>query len=571
MYIKVTRSGGNRYVQLAESYRNDEGKPRQRVVANLGRLDDATSQAHAILAALLQATGQSSGDSSSLLTTAQFESARALGDVWALTVIWKQLGLDRLRLVLQQRSRHRIDLEALLRLMVMHRLCDADSKLGALRWVKTVSLPDMDVDSVTHQQLLRAMDALLEHQDIIDQVLADAVRPLVNEDLSVVFYDMTTIRAEGLSEEADDIRQFGMSKESTIARQFMLGLVQTAEGIPLYHEVFPGNTAEVGTLQASLLKVLERFPIIKRVIAVADRGLLSLDSLEALQKIVLPSGAPLEFILAVPGRRYSEFAELLEPFNQRLPSADAEELDIVGEEKWNDLRLVVAHNPRRAAEQTAQRDARIAQLEAQAAQWVGKLESQDRGQRSRGRQLSNGGVRARFYHEVCEQRLRRIIRVDLKSELFTYDIDEQALALARAMDGKLLLVTNTPDLSATEIIARYKSLADIERGFRMLKSDIEIGPVYHRLPQRIRAHAYICFIALVLARVMRARLHQKPVPEVGSPERALSMLRRIQTHKVTFDGQAPVTGLSAIDAEQAAVLTSLKVKKPTTDVEYVNL
>jgi len=95
----------------------------------------------------------------------------------------------------------------------------------------------------------------------------------------------------------------------------MLGLIQTAEGIPLYHEVFPGNTAEVSTLKASLLKVLERFPI-KRVIAVADRGLLSLDNLEDLQKLVLPSGKPLEFILAVPGRRYNEFAELLAPFNE---------------------------------------------------------------------------------------------------------------------------------------------------------------------------------------------------------------------------------------------------------------
>lgn len=180
-------------------------------------------------------------------------------------------------------------------------------------------------------------------------------------------------------------------------------------------------------------------------------------------------------------------------------------------------------------------------------------------------------MRARFYHEVCEQRLRRIVRVDLKSELFTYVIDEQALALARAMDGKLLLVTNTPQLSAAEVIARYKSLADSERGFKMLKSDIEIGPVYHRLPERIRAHAYICFIALVLARVMRARLHQNPVPEVQSPQRALSVLRRIQTHKVCFDGQAPVTGLSAIDTEQAAVMASLKVGKPAADVAYVNL
>ncbi|MFA5596263.1 MAG: IS1634 family transposase, partial [Pusillimonas sp.] len=132
-------------------------------------------------------------------------------------------------------------------------------------------------------------------------------------------------------------------------------------------------------------------------------------------------------------------------------------------------------------------------------------------------------------------------------------------------------VTNTAQLSTTDVVARYKSLADIERGFKMLKSDIEIGPVYHRLPDRIRAHAYICFIALVLARVMRARLHQTPVPNVRSPERALSVLRRIQTHKVTFEGQTPVTGISAMDAEQTAVVASLKVKKPAADLVYVNL
>ena len=125
--------------------------------------------------------------------------------------------------------------------------------------------------------------------DLDLRLLANAVRPLVNEDLSVVFYDMTTIRAEGLSQQDDDVRQFGQSKEGGIARQFMLGLVQTAEGIPLYHEVFEGNTAEGGTLKASLEKVLARLPI-KRVIAMADRGLMSLDNVQQLQSIILPNG-----------------------------------------------------------------------------------------------------------------------------------------------------------------------------------------------------------------------------------------------------------------------------------------
>jgi len=399
----------------------------------------------------------------------------------------------------------------------------------------------------------------------------------VNAELSVVFYDMTTIRASGLSEQDDDVRKYGMSKEGGIARQFMLGLVQTAEGIPLYHEVFNGNTAEVGTLKDSLQKVMARFPI-QRVIAVADRGLLSLGNLEELQGMTTPGGQPLEFILAVPGRRYHEFVELLEPINSQAAATSTptttptnETPELVDEAQWQGLRLVVAHNPYRANEQNQARDQQIAALETQAAQWVGKLDGQDGGQRSRGRSLSDGGVRARFYHAVSEAHLRRIIKVDLKSELFTYDIDEKALALARAMDGKLLLVTNVKDLRPEDVVARYKSLADIERGFKVLKSDIEIGPVHHRLPKRIRAHAMICFIALVIQRVMRAKLKAQPVKDVVSPDRALSILRRIQTHRVVLNGSKPISGISTINPEQLAILESLGVKKPTHTTRYINL
>ena len=132
--------------------------------------------------------------------------------------------------------------------------------------------------------------------------------------------------------------------------------------------------------------------------------------------------------------------------------------------------MVIAHHPRVAAERTALRDEQIAVLEAQTALWAGKLDGQEAGSRYRGRKLSNDGVMARFHQAVSEAKLSRIIRVDLSSSLFTYHLDEDALALARMMDGKLLLVTNVSDLSPSDIVARYKALADIERGFRVLKN-----------------------------------------------------------------------------------------------------
>ena len=120
-------------------------------------------------------------------------------------------------------TRHTIDVEALIRIMVLNRLCDPDSKLGVLRWLQTVALPDIDVKALTHQQLLRSMDVLMDHQEAVDGVVAGLLRPLVDHDLSMAFYDMTTIRAEGLSTMQGDVRKFGMAKEGLIARQFMLG------------------------------------------------------------------------------------------------------------------------------------------------------------------------------------------------------------------------------------------------------------------------------------------------------------------------------------------------------------
>ena len=574
MFIKVTRSGERRYVQLVEAYRDDAGRPKQRTVATLGRLDQLDSQVESVISGLLRVTGKSapltpSPRPTSITPSVTFESARDFGDVWALTELWNSLGFDQLRRLFR-RTRHTIDVEALVRVMVLNRLCDPDSKLGVLRWVETVALPGVMVgvtaESIEHQHLLRAMDALVDHRDEVEEVLAGLLRPMIDRDLAVVFYDMTTIRAEGLSSETGDVRHFGMSKEGLIARQVMLGVVQTADGLPLYHEVFNGNTAEVTTLKSVIKKIVARFPV-KRVIAVADRGLLSTDNLAELQAITLPGGGPLEFILAVPGRRYGDFVDLLGPLHA-AQCADAPQ-EVLVETVWNKLRLVVAHDPTVSREASAKRDARIEELHAQAAQWVGKLNAQDNGKRARGRKLSDGGARARFYHEVCESHLARIVRVDLKSESFTYDIDERALAHARLMDGKLLLVTNAADLRPEEVVSRYKSLADIERGFRVLKSEIEIGPIYHRLPERIRAHATICFMALILYRVMRARLRAS---DSGlSPERALSQLRRIQHHRVKLNDTQPIAGLSAINQQQTDILSALTLKKPTLDAQLTLL
>jgi transposase len=562
MFIKVTQTGNRRYAQLVESFRNEQGKPRQRTVCTLGRLE-AGGEVDTLIASLQRARGLA--PASSALDGLRFTDSRHAGDTWALSELWRSLGFDDLAMA-WRRSKSEVDVLSCLRLMVMNRLCDPGSKLGVLRWLETVALPAGFGVVSEHQHLLRAMDVIDAHSDKLGERLATLMRPLIDQDLSVVFYDLTTVAVTGQSDLEDDVRAYGMAKSGLIERQFMLSLVQTAEGLPIAHEVHPGNTAEAKTLLPMIRGLLARYPL-KRVVLIADRGLLSTANIEELGKLqaqLKKDGREVvvEYILAVPAARYGDFADDL----KKLHAAQSNTQEWCAETKWQNCRLVVAHDPVSATRRAMKRDKTIAELLKLGQQCSVKLDAQDESKRtgkknkSKGRPMSDSGTKARFYHAVKDAHMAHVIKVDLKADLFSYSIDEDKKRYLELLDGKLLLVTNT-SATAAEVVQRYKSLADIERGFRVLKSDIEIGPVYHRLPQRIRAHALICFLALVLYRVMRMRL--KAAKRSESPATLLEQLKRIhQQTAMTGDGTT-LTGLTEITPAQKSLFAALDLTPPT--------
>ena len=583
MFIKVTVSGGRRYAQLVESFRNEAGSPRQRTLASLGRLEPG-GDVDRLIYALNRAQGHEAspqGTRSASISDLRFLDSRSAGDVWALWQLWLSLGLEGLSLA-WSRSKSELDILGCLRAMVFNRLCNPASKLGVLRWLDTVALPrgfGFDAGLPEHQHLLRAMDVIDDHADAIGERLAFLMRPLIDQELSVVFYDLTTVRVHGEAVVDGDVREFGLSKEGGVARQFVLSLVQTADGLPIAHQVHPGNTAEAKTLLPMIRSLLARWSL-KRVVLVADRGLLSLNNLSelaALQAELNAAASPgqaavrLEYVLAVPAARYGEFkAEL-----QALDAAQDATQQWVAEMAWHttdkpttkgdpevprEHRLVVAHDPTAAQRRTQARRDQIAELIALGQQWGGRLDEQDAGQRQRGRPLSDSGAKARLYHAVKDASLAHLIKVDLHSEMFNFTIDEQRQQYLERLDGKLVLVTNT-DAPAAEVVKRYKSLADIERGFRALKSEIEIGPVYHRLPKRIRAHALVCFLALILHRVLRMRLKASQREE--SPATLLAQLRRIHHQTVQTPDGLVLRGLTELGAPQKEMFTAVGLPMPT--------
>ena len=545
MFTRISRSGGRAYLQLVESYRNDNGEPRQRLVANLGRLDQLRPKD---LDPLITGLQRALGRTPAALPQVEFVGAKAMGDVYALHALWRELGLDDAVSRAMRSSYRRFDATAMVRAMVFNRLCEPESKLGVLRWLDTVAIPEHP-EQVSHDHLLRAMDALMDRAGAVEDAVAKQLRPLLDDEMSVVFYDLTTVRISGTGAVANDVRAHGMNKETGgIARQFVLGVIQTREGLPIAHQVHAGNIGEVTTLLPMIEATIKRYRL-KRVILIADRGLLSLDNLTAVESLKSASGEPIEYVLAVPGRRYGEFAELV----GAVSFAEG-----VGETLWQERRLVLANDADRAQEQRLAREAAIAALEAEGDRLATRLDAQDQGQPQRGRRSNDRRAYLKFSEMIKAARLSRIVKADLQAERFSYTVDAAAKQAAETLDGKLLLVTNT-DLPAATVIERYKALADIERGFRVLKSDIEIAPVHHRLPERIRAHALICFLALLLHRVLRMRLKATASPL--SPQRALALLRQIQQLHVTVD-QQPTTRTSQINPEQRGILQQLKLPLP---------
>ncbi len=548
MYLRVTESGGRRYLQIVESYRNEAGKPRTRIIAKLGRVDTMKEGA---LDTLIRGLSRVAGRDEPEKVNVTFDAALAYGNVFALHELWKELGFDGALARAVRSGKRSIDVEALVRAMVFNRLCDATSKLGCLRWLETVAMPAMP-ETVTHQHLLRAMDALMDNAEAVEGALARQIRPLVDHELTMVFYDLTTVRIHGEARLEDDIRAFGMNKETGgIARQFVLGVVQTAEGLPLMHTVHPGNMAETRTLQGMLSTVMQRFPI-QRIILVADRGLLSLDNIHHLTDMADKGGRKLEFILAVPARRYSDLVEIFQGF-------DFIAGDGLREARFEGHRLIVAHDATRALDQGEARRARINELEAMGNAMVAKLNAQDDGKSARGRRASDRGAYSRFVRAIADAELTRFIKADFTADRFSWDVNEEAIARAALFDGKLVLLTNVPEITPAEAVSRYKALADIERGFRVLKSDIEIAPVHHRLPERIRAHALICFLALTLHRVMRMRLKAKG--HSASPQAALDLLARIHRHHVQI-AETKLEGTAKTSPEQLELFNALNLSKP---------
>jgi len=484
-----------RYLQLAHNVWDPAAKrSRVQVVYNFGREEPATRETLERLVASVARHLEPGKARAIAAEGLEFAESRPLGGTHVLDALWEQLGIGPAMRDLLKGRRLDPGAERVLFALVANRALAPSSKLAAARWAsEEVLIPGLDATS--DDACYRAMDWLLQIQGQLEKQVFDRASELLGLEVDLLFFDTTSTYF--VTEEADapvardqqgspvpegaagareaGFRTWGKSKDHRDdLPQIVIGMAVTRDGIPLRVWCWPGNTADSALIRQ--VKDDMRHWSLSRVVWVADRGFTSAENRRYLRKggnhyIIgerLRSGSAEAAAALSRQGRYQEVAENLRVKEVRIAE---------------DERFVICHSP-----EGAERDAAIrARLIAQLKELTGDSDALTRDKRAELRGVISTKPGLNRYLRVTPGGLLRVDAGKAKAE--------------ENLDGKYLLRTSDPKMTAEDIALGYRQLLEVERGWRDMKQVIDLRPVYHRKEERIRAHVILCWLALLLARI----------------------------------------------------------------------
>jgi transposase len=337
----------------------------------------------------------------------------------------------------------------ILRLLVISRIANPVSKLKTVEYLKSYHDIQLGKD-----QVYRYLDKLYsDHKEQIQQISYTHTVKILGGIMSIVFYDVTTLYFQ--IDDEDEIRKRGFSKEGKHQNpQIVLGLLVSIDGYPLAFDIFEGNKFEGHTMLPILDSFKKKYKL-KKLVVIADAGLLSNKNIEELQK------KNYEFIL---GARIKNEAQIIK---EKIRSLNLQNGDSHIIEKEDSLKLIISYSEKRAQKDKFNRKRGLEKLN--------KLLKNGK--------LTKANINNRGYNKYLK--MEGDVRISIDKEKYEAD------ALWDGLKGYL---TNT-DLTKDEIIENYGHLWKIEQAFRISKHDLKVRPIYHRLQRRIEAHITINFVA----------------------------------------------------------------------------
>jgi len=496
------------YLRLIEKYTED-GKKKDRVIANLGRQDiEGRKKLGKLLKSLRKFTDEV------LVTPEEIESKRVLeyGAVLVIKKLWEEIGLGKW---IKEKCTKKIDGnlgEAGVLAMVCNRLMEPRSELGLCEWLERVYCDRFDKRfregkiKSRAESFYRTLDWLIEGKEKIEEEIYQWVRTLFPVD--VVFYDITNIQFEGNGPKMAKRGYVRLGKRNH--KQVLLGLIMV-EGLPVAHYVFRGNRGEKTTIKWLSKDVRRKFNV-GRIIFVMDRGMISAMNLEEIEK--QDNG----YIAAMKRRRNIETKELIEAgedgFEEIKENLLAKEVEMNGDGK----RRIICINPERAKEDKEKRELIMQELEGELTALKEKVEA--------GKTKKQKVIVASAEKILTKKHGKRYFNYEVGKGKFEFYRNEKNIEYEEKIDGKFMIKTTEKTLSLKEIVMRYKDLMNIEKMFRDLKDFIEVAPVYHQVNRRVRAHIFVCVLALLIQKYMEKKLADAKIKI--SSQKVLSKLKTIK-------------------------------------------
>lgn len=510
---KVTKAGScYQYLQLVESYRDEEGLARQRLVLNLGRVDaDTRGDLVRLGRGLLRLLGEEMVTGEDL----QAEETRLYGPLLVGHRLWEELGLgEKLGRRLRRLGKRDGGTVQAVLAMVLNRLVAPRSKLGVTRWLERVYLPELE-----------GLEEDLFHER----------RDLFEPGLEMVFYDVTSTYFEG---EGPEEAGWGYSRDGRSDQpQLAVGLLVNREGLPLAHKVFPGNRLDGATVPEVLEDLRQRFGV-RRVVFVGDRGMVSRENVEALGQ------AGYQYILGLRKRAGRRCWEALRQVGEEDWQQVAEGLRVARVLAGEGASIILCHSQARQVEEEE-----ILQ---------GKLQ---RGQEAlervaQGRQRGPQALR-RAAEELKQAKASKYFELGLEGDgRLGFAQREAVVAREREMLGLYFLQTDVEELSEEEVVRAYMQLQEVEAAFRELKDFLKLRPIYPYRQQRVEAHVFVCVLAYLLEKLLALKLRAAGMEL--SARRALEELERIEVVRLRA-GEEELRLISRPTAQGRAVLQAVGI------------
>jgi Transposase DDE domain len=480
MYVaRVPNRGSPPAILLRESYR-EGGKVKNRTLANLSRWPEHKVEK---LQRALKGLPVAAPD-----LAEAFEITRSLphGHVAAVLGSARRLGIEEL---IDPAPSRRRDLVVA---MLVAQVIDPGSKLAFARGLRaetaTSSLGQLlGVASCDEDDLYAAMDWVLARKDDIENTLA--ARHLSNGTL--VLYDVSSAAFEGRT---CPLGAIGHARDGVKGRlQIVYGLLCSPAGVPIAIEAFEGNTADPKTLTAQIEKLKTRFGL-SRVALVGDRGMLTSARIDTELR-----PAQLDWISAM---RAPQIKALVETGAIQLSLFDRQDLLESTHPDYPGERLVCCHNPALAEERARKRTELLAATEQELATIAAATARDKRPVRGKDKIALKVGKVINHY------KMAKHFDLDITDDSFSFTRKGDQIAAEAALDGIYVLRTSLPEptLSRDDVVARYKSLADVERFFRTLNSELDVRPIRHRLADRVRAHVFLRMLSYYIVWHMKAAL-----------------------------------------------------------------